>query len=190
MSSGAKGWTGFALLLMLLGLLGWPLAPDRFDWQPALVWTQPWRAWTAVAVHYSAAHLAVNLVGGALVAALGWAARITLPMVWAWAAAWPLTQWGLLVEPHLAHYGGLSGVLHAGVAVAALHLVLARSGTARRIGVACLAGLFIKVLSEAPWNGPQFHAGLGITVAPIAHASGLAAGLLCAAFAHALRRAR
>jgi rhomboid family GlyGly-CTERM serine protease len=188
MNGGARAWIALATLLMLLGLAGWSSAHERFDWQPGLVGTQPWRTLTAVAVHYSAAHLAVNLAGSIVVAMLGWAARITPPMVWAWAAAWPLTQLGLLIEPRLLHYGGLSGVLHAGVAVAGLHLLLTGAKGPRRIGAACLVGLIAKVVSEAPWAPPEFHAGLGITVAPVAHACGVAAGLLCAGFAHMQRR--
>lgn len=125
------------------------------------------------------AHLLANLAGAALVGALGWVAGVPARFTWAWAAAWPLTQLGLLAEPSLLHYGGLSGVLHAGVAVAALHLVLAGPGTQRRIALAILCGLVIKVLSESPWEGAHFDAALGISVAPLAHATGLAAGIAC-----------
>ena len=190
MSRAVQAWIGVAMLLVLFALLGWPLERELFDWQPALALAQPWRLWSAVAVHYSVAHLAANLAGAALVAALGWAGRITMPIVWAWVAAWPLTHLGLIVEPRLAHYAGLSGVLHAGVAVAALHLVLGGAPAQRRIGAACLAGLFIKVASESPWGPPVFHAGLGISVAPLAHASGVFAGLLCGALAHLIERRR
>ena len=44
------------------------------DWQPALASSEPWRAWSAAIVHYSALHLAANLAGIALVAALGFVA--------------------------------------------------------------------------------------------------------------------
>ena len=37
----------------------------------------------------------------------------------AWLLSWPLTQWGLMLQPELLHYGGLSGVLHGGAAIAA-----------------------------------------------------------------------
>ena len=40
----------------------------------------------------------------------------------AWALAWPLTHLALLAEPALLRYGGLSGVLRAGAAVAAVAL--------------------------------------------------------------------
>jgi hypothetical protein len=106
----------------------------------------------------------------------------------AWLAAWPLTHLGLLARPELAHYGGLSGVLHAGVAVAALHLVASGPKRRRLIGGAILLGLVIKVLGEAPW-GPvlQQRAGWDIAIAPFAHASGTCFGLLCALLALTLR---
>ena len=131
-------------------------------------------------VHYSAAHLMANLAGAALIGLLGGAARITLPMAGAWAAAWPLTHLGLLAEPQLAHYGGLSGVLHAAVAVVAVHLMRGSATLPRRVGWALLAGLSIKVLSESPWKAPSFDLALGIWVAPVAHACGALSGAACA----------
>ena len=152
-----------------------------FDWQPVLVWREPWRAWSAAFVHYSALHLAANACGLVLVAALGWTVRAPPRLALAWLAAWPLTQLGLLAQPALLHYGGLSGVLHAGVAVAALHLVWRGARSERWIGAALLGGLALKVLSEAPWGAPLRHPpGWDIAVAPAAHACGLVAGVLCA----------
>ncbi len=184
-----RAWLGLAALLVAGAVFGWPLDHERWDWQPALVGSQPWRLFSAIAVHYSLAHLAANLAGVALVAALGVSARVTLPIVWAWAFAWPMTHLGLLADPGLAHYGGLSGVLHAGVAVATWHLVRDSTGTRRNIGAAVMIGLIVKVLSESPWAGAHHDAVLGISVVPLAHAAGLLAGLLCAAVA-GLRGAR
>jgi rhomboid family GlyGly-CTERM serine protease len=160
------------------------------DWQPALVFRQPWRAWTAAFVHLSTLHLAANVAGLALVAAFGWVARVPRSAVVAWLAAWPLTQLGLALRPDLASYAGLSGVLHAGVAIAALHLVVAASGVRRAIGGATLAGLVVKVLAESPWGPPVREVpGWDIAIAPFAHASGLVAGLLAGAVVELTRRA-
>ena len=186
-----RAWVGLALGLAALALLPWRAAEAQVDWQPALAFTQPWRALTAALLHYSPLHLAANLVGALAVAAFGAAGRVPARMAAAWAAAWPLTQFGLLAQPGLAHFGGLSGVLHAGVAVAALHLAVDSPARQRWVGVAVLAGLVAKVLSEEPWGAPLRHAaGWDIAIAPAAHASGLVAGLCCAAVALAVRRRR
>jgi rhomboid family GlyGly-CTERM serine protease len=186
LTAGARAWLGLAALLAAAALLAWPAAHGNLDWQPALAGSQPWRAFTAVAVHFSAMHLGANLLGTALVASLGVVAQVPVRMVWAWGVAWPLTQLGLLLKPELLHYGGLSGVLHAGVGVAATHLVMCGWRSQRWIGAGILAGACIKVAGESPWGPPlRFGHGWDIAVAPLAHATGLAAGVVCALVAHA-----
>src|SRR5574343_827235 len=119
---------GWPMLSLALGLpaLAVSLRPGAalavLGWSPSLAWEEPWRWWSAAWVHLSPRHLAANLVGLALVALLGTAVRAGWRAAAAWALAWPLTHGLLLAQPALARYGGLSGVLHAGVAVAALHL--------------------------------------------------------------------
>jgi rhomboid family GlyGly-CTERM serine protease len=183
--SGRAGWVGLCALLALAALAGRAVDPALLDWQPARALAQPWRAWTAVGVHYSGLHLAGNLVGVLLVGALGWVAEVPPRAVAAWAIAWPATHAALAIDPALQHYGGLSGVLHAGVAVVGVVLVLqpGQSRAWRRIGVALLAGLVVKVLLEAPWRTPPLRQvqGYDFAVAPLAHASGLAAGVLLGA---------
>ena len=160
------------------------------DWQPARFGAQPWRAWTAAFVHYSDRHLLTNLAGALTVAALGLAARVPLRSVITWALVWPLVQVGLLLQPGLQHYGGLSGVLHAGVAVVATHLLWSASPTQRRIGIAVLAGLLLKLLGEAPWAGVISHpSGWDIAVAPGAHVSGVLVGMVLSALAEAAHSA-
>jgi rhomboid family GlyGly-CTERM serine protease len=187
----ARAWTVLAAALCAGALLGWGAPREAIDWQPARAVAQPWRAFSAVFVHYSALHLAANLAGAVLVAALGRAARIPTRLALAWLAAWPLTQLALLAQPDLLHYGGLSGVLHAGVAIVAVYLVHAGSARLRRLGAAILAVLVVKVLGEAPWDGVLRHApGWDIAIAPLAHAAGVLAGTLCAAVAEAARPRR
>jgi rhomboid family GlyGly-CTERM serine protease len=192
-----RGWAepGHAWLALAAGLGGascmaWWLPAALLDWQPERALHEPWRAWSAAFVHWSELHLAANLAGTAVVAALGWVARLPARAALAWAVAWPLTQAALSLQPALAHFGGLSGVLHAGVAVAGLWLVLgARSrvrGRERGIGTALLIGLLVKVLIEEPWGPPLRHGGgWDIATAPLAHATGALAGLLCALIARA-----
>lgn len=185
MSEGARAWQALSALLSGGALLAWWAPTVGLDWQPALAGREPWRAWTAAFVHWSPLHLAANLLGTALLAALGRAAGLRWRAALAWFLAWPLTQTALLMEPALAHYGGLSGVLHAGVAVAALSLLLGPRGRAWWVGLALFAGLAVKLTSETPWGPPLRHpADWDIAIAPLAHATGSAAGALMVLLLH------
>jgi rhomboid family GlyGly-CTERM serine protease len=186
---GGRAWCALAAILAIGAALGFGREPAALDWQPALAFDAPWRALSAAFVHYSALHLLANLAGVVLVGALGWFARVPTRVAVAWLIAWPLTQLGLLARPDLIHYGGLSGVLHAGTACVALHLILHARGLRRTIGALLLAALAIKVLSETPWGAPlRRPAGWDIATAPLAHATGLAAGLISALLVEATTR--
>lgn len=178
----STAWLGLSGLAGASALAAWLAAdPTALRWQPDLVWSQPWRLFSAAFVHLSALHLAANLLGTVLVAALGGAARCGRRATLAWALAWPLTHVGLLLQPALGWYGGLSGVLHAGVAVAGWQLLRGGPGAQRRIGVLLAGGLLLKLLLEAPWQGVlRQPPGWDIAIAPLAHSSGAIAGLLCA----------
>ena len=177
----ALPWAGLSALAAGGALLAQAVDPALPRWQPELAWSQPWRWVSAAWVHLSPLHLGANLLGTALVAALGIAAGCGRRAALAWALAWPLTHLGLLAQPLLTGYGGLSGVLHAGVAVACWQLLRGDRGRRRAIGAALAGGLMIKLLIEAPWQGPLRQVpGWDIAIAPLAHASGAAAGWLCA----------
>ncbi len=189
MSPPGQAWAGLAAAFGAAALLGWWLPAPLLDWQPTLALHEPWRAFSAAFVHWSEWHLAGNLAGTAVLAALGLGGQLPPRAALAWLMAWPLTHAGLAVEPALAHYGGLSGVLHAGVAVAALWLVATSRGTRRHIGAALGLGLLAKVLLEEPWGPPlRLGGGWDIATAPLAHATGASAGLLCAALLLAMSR--
>ena len=236
-----------------------PLA-RTLDWQAALGLHEPWRLFTSAWVHWSLAHLAVNVAGGAVVAFVGWRARLSRDDALAWLLAWPLTQMVMaVVDPvrlaaAMPHYGGLSGVLHAGAVVLGLSLAWPRARAGARtavratpsrldtrtsgidpsritegpwamtemgaatavpmstldqppapgplaaptrplrerwIGVAIVAGTFMKVVSEAPWDlAPRTSEALGIAVAPVAHACGLVAGIVAWGTVRGLARRR
>ncbi|MEO6410208.1 MAG: rhombosortase [Burkholderiaceae bacterium] len=189
-ASAVRAWAALAAALALASVLAFFFVPAPvIDWQPGLARTEPWRAWSAALLHYSPLHLAANLAGAALVAAFGWTARVRMRSVAAWLAAWPLTQVGLLLRPELLHYGGLSGVLHAGAAGVAVSLLVNERGRRRAIGAAVLVGLALKVASEAPWSTLlRQPAGWDIAIAPLAHASGLVMGLLAAGVAELVSR--
>jgi rhomboid family GlyGly-CTERM serine protease len=187
-----RSWLLMTVLLAKASVIAWFLPAVWLDWQPGLAWREPWRAFSAVFVHWSVTHLVANLLGALVVALLGLAMQAPSRLTWAWCAAWPLTQLGLLLRPELAHYGGLSGVMHAGVAAAALWLVLNDSGARRAIGAGLLIGLISKLLWEQPWGptlrdastantaGSDVGAGWDIAIAPLAHSTGALAGGFCA----------
>ncbi len=190
-ADGRRAWLALAVALALAAVLAASVSTAALEWQPGRAWIEPWRAWTAAIVHYSAFHLVVNLVGTALVAALGWFARVPRSTALAWLVAWPLTQLGLLARPDLLHYAGLSGVLHAGTACVGWQLAVHARGQRRAIGALVLAGLAVKVASESPWGAAvRERAGWDIATAPFAHASGLVAGLVAAIACDAIVRAR
>ena len=179
---GAPGGPGALGALGGLGTSAQPTLTVWLDWQPALALQQPWRCITAAWVHLSGQHLLGNLVGAVLVAAYGSSAGCGRRAALAWALAWPLTHAALLLQPALLHYGGLSGLLHAGVAVASWQLLRGERGQRRVVGAAVLAMMALKLLLEAPWQGgPLRHdSGWDIAIAPLAHSTGALAGLLCA----------
>jgi hypothetical protein len=120
----------------------------------------------------------------ALAGVFGVAALVPARMAWAWLAAWPLTHLGLALRPELAHYGGLSGVVHAGVAIVIVFVLVTGNRRQCLVGAAVLVGFTAKLLSEAPWGAALRHpVGWDIAVAPLAHASGALAGAVCAALA-------
>lgn len=151
------------------------LHPDRGLHQPAWAW------WTAAWLHGSAQHLYRNLGALALIAAMGWSARVSVQSALIWFLAWPATQIGMLGQP-LHTYIGLSGVLHAGVGVIALHQLGNSDTRSHRImGYLLAAGLILKILMENPWQHALIKPpGSDINVAPWAHLSGaLSAAFIC-----------
>ncbi len=179
MERGAWAWPAASAVAAAGAWFAFGAPRELLDWQPALAAREPWRAVSAAWVHWSPRHLQMNLLGCALVGGLGLRAGMTPRGVAAWALAWPLTQLGLLAQPALRHYGGLSGVLHAAAAVIACQL-LARRGDRRAQGIGLLlaGGLAAKLLWEAPWGAAtRAVEGWDFALAPAAHASGALAGL-------------
>jgi len=177
----SPAWWWLAAVFAGGSLLAAWLDPRQLDWQPSLALAQPWRCWSAAWVHWSEGHRWANLAGTVLVAALGWRAHCDRLDSLAWFVAWPLTHLGLLLQPTLAHYGGLSGVLHAGVAVAAVSLLQRERGTRRALGAAILLGMALKIGLEQPWQGAlQRVPGWDVAIATGAHLSGALMGAGCA----------
>jgi rhomboid family GlyGly-CTERM serine protease len=179
--SPGHAWAALTALWMLAAAMTWWVPSTLLDWQPQLAVSQPWRAFTAAWVHWSPLHLGANLLAALVVGAYGYTARMPWRLTAAWALAWPVTHVALALKPELAHYGGLSGVLHGGVAIVCAYLLLTGSGRTRWIGAGVTLGLIIKLVSEEPW-GPaaRVSAEWDIAVAPFSHLAGALAGLLCA----------
>ena len=191
MTRGERCWLTIAALLAAAAATLWWMPREALSWQPARALDQPWRAWSAAFVHWTLWHLGANVLGCAVVAAFGVAARVPARAAVAWLVAWPLSHAALALQPALTAYGGLSGVLHAGVAIAAWHLLRHDTGRRRAIGAAVMAGLAVKLLLEKPWGAPtQQVAGWDFAVAPLAHATGAIAGIVCAALGDAAMKAR
>lgn len=175
---------------VLAAVLAGPAGRALLDWQPARAWAEPWRWWSAALVHLSSLHLLLNLLAAALVAAYGWAARVNAAVTWAWVASMPFTHLALLAQPQLLHYGGLSGILHGGVAAVSVWLVVRGNGGERTVGWLMLIGQAVKLLLERSWDATlQTPPELDVMVAPLAHASGSVAGALLTLLALRLTRA-
>lgn len=183
-------WSGFGIFLGLSALLAWLAPSAALDWQPQLAAGEPWRAWSSAFVHWSRQHLWANLLACAVVSLFGWGARVPPRCALAWVIAWPLTQIALLLQPTLLHFGGLSGVLHAGVAVVLVEL-LSRAGRERWIGACVTLGLLIKLWQEQPLGAPLRHlAEWDIAVVPFSHLTGALAGAFSALGLLCLQRRR
>jgi membrane associated rhomboid family serine protease len=158
-----------AIVAFLVAMAHGGLAPGgagsaAIDWEPGLGLREPWRLWTCAWVHWSVAHLAANLLGAAVVGAVGWRARAPWTAALAWFVAWPLTHLLMAVPAaailahSLRHYGGLSGVLHAGVIVLGLTLAWPNAGQrgVPRSGAPGFAATRASVIepsriTEGPW---------------------------------------
>jgi hypothetical protein len=106
---GGRAWCALAAVLAVGAALAFGREPTALDWQPALALREPWRAFSAVFVHYS--RCTCSPAWPARCSSARWAVRAMPASVVAWLLAWPLTRVGVLARSGLLHYGGLSGVL-------------------------------------------------------------------------------
>jgi membrane associated rhomboid family serine protease len=152
-----------ALLLPLVDLNTspdtWPALTQALVLRPDHGWHQaPWSPWTAAWLHGSAPHRWRNLLALAALGLAGHTLRLPPRALLALALAWPCTQLGMLCQPELSAYVGLSGVLHGIWAVLALQQLSDTPAPAsglpphRIAGWAMLVGLCAKVLLENPWQ--------------------------------------
>jgi rhomboid family GlyGly-CTERM serine protease len=187
-------WFAWLSVCGLLGsgsLLALFFPGDGLAWSRTHAGSQVWRLVSAAWPHLSLAHLLLNLAALAAVAALGMLLRVRKAQAVAWLVCWPLTHAALWLQPEISRYAGMSGALHAGVAICAVAACREPDRLAKAVGGMLLAGLALKVLIEAPWSRPlQESAALGITMVPLAHAAGAALGLLAGVVALLVQRQR
>jgi len=200
MNTQALWWVAACLILVLPSLAFAPvplaLPPEFWPDVPAKLVLRPdqgnhqalWTWWTTAWLHGSEAHLWRNLIGSALILLLGLLSNVTRLDTLIWMAAWPLTHLGMLLEPTLTSYVGLSGVLHAGVVVVALANLHHPARPAHRVvGIVLLAWLAGKLFMENPWaHQLVLSEASAINVAPWAHLSGALAGALAWSAVHAI----
>ncbi len=161
----------------------WPASAQLWVMHPSAGWHQPvWTWWTTAWLHGSDLHLQRNLLGAGMVLLLGSTPDARASQALAWLLAWPLTHLLMLCQSGLSSYIGLSGALHAGLAVWCIHQIT-QTDTAgfKWAGWAVLTGVIFKVFMENPWQHQLIQPmGSDITVAPWAHLSGLVSGVLMA----------
>lgn len=140
---------------------------------------QFWRLLSGHLVHLGPTHLALNLFALVFVWLL-FRTVLASPEWWAGAAACALgTGFGLLLNPHIDWYAGLSGILHGLLVLGALSLPTER----RRETVVLVSMVAVKVgweLAAGPLPGSTALAGGPVVVA--AHGWGLVSGLALGAF--------
>ena len=166
-----------------------PELADLLAWHRASSPLEIWRLWTSAGLHWSPWHLVANLLGCLVLVAWGRGGDLGIRPTIAWLLAWPLTQASLWLISDMQHYGGLSGVLHAGVAIGAVQLLARPHHAERSIGRWVLLGLAIKLLSETPElalvalgarESVPLPGAPGFSVAYQVHWAGSLIGLACA----------
>jgi rhomboid family GlyGly-CTERM serine protease len=172
-----------AVLATMAALLPWGgRVADVVVSDTRLLGGQLWRAITGPLVHATWGHLVRDL---ALTAIVGVAYERPL------AFAWPALIGLALVVPTLVSliagdvsaYYGLSGLSHALIAAAVGAELVWRRGPARACAAVIGAVLLVKVGYEVVSGGPAFpmDLGQGVRQLPIAHAAGVAVGILVVA---------
>lgn len=181
--SAAFGETGrrltplMTVALPALALLGWPEFSADLAWRPGAIGEgEPWRVVTGHWVHLSYRHALVDLVA--------WLAIWRYGCDFLDGSAWTLgivasclgTSAGLAwYAPAIESYVGLSGLLHGVLAFVAIRRAARGDRWAAWVGAATVGKVAVEVVlrpdvAPAPWIG-----GLAL---PIAHAYGVASGLL------------
>lgn len=147
-------------------------------WQAGETLNAPWTLWSGSLVGITPFHTFGNLLALLAVGVLGQSVNARLRDAVALLVAWPLTTLWLLRWSEVSWYAGLSGVIHAAVAIIFWRSIQQRSCFG--IGLFLAAGLIFKLLLEHAWNTPiAFDFNWGFNVVYAAHLTGAIAGLAC-----------
>jgi rhomboid family GlyGly-CTERM serine protease len=162
------------------GALGSPAIARALVADGRIVHGELWRAATGPLVHATWAHLIRDL---ALVALAGAAYEAPLRSRRAvlFAAGLVAPPLAVLAAGEVGWYCGLSGLSHALLAAALAYELVRRRGAARAIVLVLCAGCAVKPIYELVTGAPAFamSLGAGVVQVPLAHAAGVAVGLLC-----------
>lgn len=163
-------------------LLWWAKAGtlDGLTWYADDGLRRPWTLWTSAWVHLNTPHLIANQLALGALTAFAWIVRPPWFSTLAWLLAWPLMQVSLLLWPQIGYAVGLSGVLHAGFVVLAVHLLRRRIRVpkARRWGALLGLGLLVKLGLEQGWDFPVvWDSANEMSVVQAAHLAGAFWGL-------------
>lgn len=184
MRPSARDWLLLCAVHGVASMLLWWAGQDLVDaltWQ-AMDWRdQPWTLWTTAWVHMNTPHLIGNQMALGVMAGLAWLIHPPRLCTLAWLLAWPLTTITLLWWPQIGYAVGLSGLLHAGAVVLAVHLLFKRMAVpkARRWGGLLVLAVLGKLLLEQGWSQPVvWDPGNEMSVVRAAHLAGSVWGLL------------
>ncbi len=184
MKPSARDWLLLCALHGVASMLLWWASKDltgALTWQ-AMDWqSRPWTLWTTAWVHLNTPHLIGNQMALGAMTAMAWIVHPPRLCTLAWLLAWPLTTLTLLWWPQIGYAVGLSGVLHAGALVLAVHLLFKRMAVpkARRWGGLLALAVMSKLMLEQGWSHPVvWSPGNEMSVVQAAHLAGSAWGLV------------
>jgi len=169
-----------AVASMLVWWMGERLA-NQFVWRSVDWLDRPWSLWTSAWVHMNTQHLISNQLAVGALTAMAWVLKPGWRASLAWVLVWPVIPLAMPFWPHVGYFAGLSGLIHAAVAVSGVYLVAAQVTVpkARRWGMMLLLGLALKLWLEQAWLHPVvWNEGLGMSVVQCAHLVGVLSGLL------------
>ena len=182
----SKLWLSLCVLHAVASMLVWWMGERLAAW---MIWRaddwddRPWSLWSSAWVHMNTQHLISNQLAVGALAAMAWVLKPGLRASLAWLLTWPVIPLVLPYWPHIGYYAGLSGLIHAAVAVVGVYLVAGRTTVpmARRWGGMLLLGLVTKLLIERAWHWPVVWSdNLGISVVQASHLVGAVAGMVAA----------